>query len=346
MFLGIVESHPIVVVFSTRVVRMEPTPSVIIEDIEFAIQFVESKLNPSFPIRGAFQSQLYCIIKNKSDVDEGVSKLRESKSFKLISCKHCGLDDIFIMRLSSYLQDIELYFANHIRSLDDSTSSSKPSSSSVTGLERSTGASLISCKDMYLSFISQSSCMSVNAGDLLDRSSVRDSVVTSTSSSRRSFSTSDVDLLVKLGFLTLRRLRDSFSAGDVYWVAHPQLGRLVGAIMGARSKLTTFIRSRKYKEIAEEELVHILAATDTSTGTGAGTGTGIDAEVHSVASKGAKRKRGDGWGNGGNTPQGAAAREACAGLGVRYCVLYLEGHEALLRVKTPAGKWILRLRES
>ena len=155
---------------------MNPTPSIIVEDIEFALQFVESKLNPLFPIRGAFQSQLYCVIKNRSDVDEGVNRLRENKSIKLISCKHCGVDDIFVIRSSSYVQDIESYFSSYIQSLIDlpachaksSTTSSSSRRSSSESESKIRSQAVNACKDKFLSFISCTSYMSVSTDNLLD----------------------------------------------------------------------------------------------------------------------------------------------------------------------------------
>lgn len=338
---------------------MDPTPEIIIEDIDYALQFVESKLNPSFPIRGAFQSQLYCVIKNRSDVDEGVSRLRNSNEFKLISCKHCGLDDIFIIKLSSYIQDVVFYFTTYLQSITNISSSEYKIKMKAT----------IECKEKYLSFISNTSCMSVNADDLLDNSSKSSIVGTSlskhtsssssSSSSQTALTPSDIELLIKLGFLTARRLRDSVSAGDVYWIAHPQVGRLITAVTSAQSKLVTFIKSRKFKEIGEEELYRLLiydetkeqgqmsiSSTSVSILTSIPTNSNSSSNSSSSSSSSSlKRKRKtDSWG-GGNTPQAAAARLACAGLGIRYCILYLEGHSMLLRVRTPSGQCVLRLRE-
>ena len=219
--------------------------------------------------------------------------------------------------------------------------------------------------------------MSVSTDNLLDHSS-RPSVATSSSSSSSSSSSlscagltsSEVDLLTKLGFLTARRLSDSVSAGHAYWVAHPRLGRLVAAVTGARAGLVALLRSRKHKEIAEEELYNILATTAAPTPTVAvevtqllvapqEKATAISSSLPSSSSsmstsatsfasglKPGKRKRSAGSWGGCNTPQATAARLACAGLGVRYCVLYLEGHSWLVRVKTPSDQWVLRLHDS
>ena len=71
----------------------------------------------------------------------------------------------------------------------------------------------------------------------------------------KSFSQADIDRLVQVGFLKLRR--STHESPISYWISHPQLGLAARSIVLAREAIASFLRRRKYKEIEENILCHL-----------------------------------------------------------------------------------------
>lgn len=66
-----------------------------------------------------------------------------------------------------------------------------------------------------------------------------------------SLSSSDVDVLLQLGWLASRR---DVNVQDVYWVSHPGMSKVVTSLLAVRRKVIGMIARTRYKEMAQKDL--------------------------------------------------------------------------------------------
>lgn len=66
-----------------------------------------------------------------------------------------------------------------------------------------------------------------------------------------SLSSSDVDVLLQLGWLASRR---DVNVQDVYWVSHPGMSKVVTSLLAVRRKVVGMIARTRYKEMAQKDL--------------------------------------------------------------------------------------------
>ena len=228
---------------------MESVSDLIIEDVEVAFRIVLKTIAIQFPLHGVLLSQLYTVIHNKSDVDGAVAQLREEVKYKLVSCKHCGIDDCLLMDISNYVANIQMVFDKHILSTSSSSTSSSSNSATSNNI-----SSLSNCRDKFISFIQTSTCMSISKQDLMSYtfpSELCTSSLESNNNQPNKFTLKDIDVLIQLGCITIRAISQHHSnyvtENEVYWISHPHLGLFIHHVLQGRDKLITFIRSRKYK---------------------------------------------------------------------------------------------------
>ena len=215
----------------------------------------------SCSLRLCYHHQLYCLLPNRTRVDEDVkilSKEQEGKSplIKMLY-SHTSPTDTLICSLNEYISSIEALRDNTEGDAEHSDRESSSSSgggvisaSSATKHKKSEAGEeekklKVQAINKFLVYATRDSKMSIFGHHLRKGSPEEEDHLPS-------MTTKEIDLLNELKLLVPRR--DIYYSEDCYWYSHPAVGQFTNRILKARAAILQRVKAMKYKEVAESTL--------------------------------------------------------------------------------------------
>nr|CAB3266650.1 serine/threonine-protein kinase 19-like [Phallusia mammillata] len=161
--------------------------------------------------------QLYSVMASRTEVDQGISKLRESGDIKLFKTS-LGQDQYCVMFTTDYIEYVQTKFA---------------SSKSDANNDDIKLPAMPKCMTKFLSeIVHNTHSVSIDKSCLITENNFKDS---------------DITELVKFGVLTVK------NAGS-WWLSIPNVGQFLKHLRKGRQGLVQVIRRTKYKELSCTEL--------------------------------------------------------------------------------------------
>ena len=211
----------------------------------------------SCSLRLCYHHQLYCLLPNRTRVDEDVkilSKEQEGKSplIKMLY-SHTSPTDTLICSLNEYISSIEALrddAEGDTERSDGESSSGVVSASSATKHKKSEAGEeekklKVQAINKFLVYAARDSKMSIFGHHLRKGSPEEEDHLPS-------MTTNEIDLLNHLKLLVPRR--DIYTSADCYWYSHPAVGQFTNRILKGRTAILQRVKAMKYKEVAESTL--------------------------------------------------------------------------------------------
>ncbi len=221
-----------------------------------------SSSSSSRPLDLCYHHQLYCLIPNRTRVDEDVkilSKEQEGNPPKIkMLYSHTSPSDTLLCNFNDYRQSIET-----LRDvIDGGTDNYDNDGSSICSSSDSVSASSAT-RDKKKEEMVKEKKLKVQAIDKFLVYAVRDNKMSVFGDNLRkgspeeednfpSMTSKEIDLLNDLKLLVPRR--DTYSSADCYWYSHPDVGQFTNRILKARAAILRRVKAMKYKEVAESLL--------------------------------------------------------------------------------------------
>jgi hypothetical protein len=206
-------------------------PEEIPDDSYFALQYVlslvedgmlpSSSQSPRLPL--AFQHQLYCVVRDRSVVDEEVRAMQHSGCIRALF-SHTANTDTILCLTEQYIASVE----NMAKCVTESRSARR------VEIAASLRKFLTWCDVPTLSVIAEE----LHNGEGEKKRAV--------------LTKEDLTTLLSLHLLIPRR--DTGVSSEMFWLSHPEVGTLVSKVLRARSELLVAVNDATGREMTEAEL--------------------------------------------------------------------------------------------